>query len=377
MAAFQPPEQKEPGASPLLVSEDSVVQCTSGAVRITCWGRHSWQKDLIVSEALFLPANSFWKCQPLVDSSEVAALSVSLDGVRAVVYRDGSVSALLATPFKSARRRAGILEAWNLLVRGARSVEPQWQSIDPRQLARNLFLSISDGLLVKQDPEFQEEAIPESFAHAIDWLRKHRHILASKKQLAETVGMSQSTLSNYFRHYCGMGFSRYHTIQRLLLARSVFLADPECRLRDVAFLCGFSSAPLFVRAVRRMLGISPKELRSAVLGSGELPKWSGFRTIRPHEDSGSNPPGHDSDVASDREDRISILVENYTPESVQVSWMEIEKPIPVCVLAPFGATIFDWNAAPVLRLSNLTGSCTRYYHLGRTNASIQWATDEE
>lgn len=93
-------------------------------------------------------------------------------------------------------------------------------------------------------------------ARAVRWLRTHFAETVRIEDLAETAGMSVTSLHRHFRGITSMTPIQYQKLLRLQAARARLMATRE-DVSEVGFAVGYDSPSQFSREYRRMFGKSP------------------------------------------------------------------------------------------------------------------------
>lgn len=78
--------------------------------------------------------------------------------------------------------------------------------------------------------------------------------------IANAAGVSCGHLHALFRDHIGRT-PRQEVLRRRLRAAQAFLSDPRRPISEIALACGFADQASFTRAVRRVLGTTPGQLR--------------------------------------------------------------------------------------------------------------------
>lgn len=86
----------------------------------------------------------------------------------------------------------------------------------------------------------------------------------SLSEVAAAVGVSRSHFAHLFKNYINMTFVDFLTLERVKLSETFFM-NPQLRITDIAFECGFSSISSFNRAFRKVKGCSPTEFRATMI----------------------------------------------------------------------------------------------------------------
>ena len=89
-------------------------------------------------------------------------------------------------------------------------------------------------------------------------LQDHPDIRKDLCEFAETMGVSEKTLSRLFTNETGLTFRRWR--QRARLLSSMTLLERGDRITDVALACGYQSMSAFIAAFRMQIGVSPREI---------------------------------------------------------------------------------------------------------------------
>lgn len=79
------------------------------------------------------------------------------------------------------------------------------------------------------------------------------------KRLSERFGLSASTLSHEFRRYIHHSVYDYILYRRIMLAKRMLFGSAP--IAEIAYRCGFGDYSNFLRAFRRMNGVSPNAYR--------------------------------------------------------------------------------------------------------------------
>lgn len=90
----------------------------------------------------------------------------------------------------------------------------------------------------------------------------------SPGDVASELGVSESTLGKQFKGVTGYSFVEYATMVRVMKALEL-LADPHCRVNEVANRVGISDSRYFSSLFKRHTGYTPSEFRKIACGSME------------------------------------------------------------------------------------------------------------
>jgi AraC-like DNA-binding protein len=112
-----------------------------------------------------------------------------------------------------------------------------------------------------QDLGVQDDVYPayRQIAHIAEYIHSHYHENISLAELAASAGMSISRVERLFQkvfHYS----PRQLLVQcRLSAARSLIESEPEKKIADVAYDCGYTDHSAFSRQFKSTFGMSPTE----------------------------------------------------------------------------------------------------------------------
>ena len=85
----------------------------------------------------------------------------------------------------------------------------------------------------------------------------------SLSQLSERLGISARTIETVVKSATGKTFRELHQEMVFSLAVSLFVSQPSLSIKELSFQVGYSSSRSFARRVKKMWGVTPRELRSA------------------------------------------------------------------------------------------------------------------
>lgn len=100
-----------------------------------------------------------------------------------------------------------------------------------------------------------------AISSALDFIDKHLFEPLTLEEVAGVAGLSPFHFSRLFTAIIGESVISYVRRRRLAVAAMRLVREPETRLIDLAFDCGFESQEAFTRAFRRTLGMTPGELK--------------------------------------------------------------------------------------------------------------------
>jgi AraC-like DNA-binding protein/ligand-binding sensor protein len=122
-------------------------------------------------------------------------------------------------------------------------------------------LSILSNQIVMQ----QENSEPPVIRRAKEFINEHQTEDLTLGQVAKAVNTSTFYFCKVFKKATGINFTDYLSRVRIEKSKNLLL-NPNLRISEIAFEVGFQSLTHFNRVFKRVLGQSPTEYRSKVLG---------------------------------------------------------------------------------------------------------------
>lgn len=92
------------------------------------------------------------------------------------------------------------------------------------------------------------------------YVQDHYHLPIDRKTAAVELGLSPNRIYVLCRQFGQQGFQELLEEKRMLQAKS-YLTNSRLKVEAVAALCGYSGAPYFIRAFRKLTGVSPGQWR--------------------------------------------------------------------------------------------------------------------
>lgn len=102
----------------------------------------------------------------------------------------------------------------------------------------------------------------DPFFGIVTWIEQHLDQALSLEQIAAQAGLSPYHFSRLFTARMGRSVMAYVRGRRLVSGARRLCAEPDLKLVDLAFDCGFESQEAFTRAFKRLFGVSPGRFRS-------------------------------------------------------------------------------------------------------------------
>lgn len=119
---------------------------------------------------------------------------------------------------------------------------------------------VSNQVVVKQ-----ENAEPPTITRAKNFIKEHQTEDLSLGDVAKAVNTSTFYFCKMFKKVTGINFTDYLSRIRIEKSKNLLL-NPNLRISEIAFEVGFQSLTHFNRVFKRILGQSPTEYRSHLLG---------------------------------------------------------------------------------------------------------------
>lgn len=102
---------------------------------------------------------------------------------------------------------------------------------------------------------------PDKIALIKQYVEDHYMTPLNVPETARRFYLSSGHFSHFFRREVGVSFMNYVNMYRISKTEE-FLRQTECRISEIASLCGFGSISQFNRVFRNITGRSPREFRS-------------------------------------------------------------------------------------------------------------------
>jgi len=111
----------------------------------------------------------------------------------------------------------------------------------------------------------QENSEPPVIIRAKEYIHEHQTEELSLGQVAKAVNTSTFYFCKMFKKVTGINFTDYLSRVRIEKSKNLLL-NPNLRVSEIAFEVGFQSLTHFNRVFKKILGQSPTEYRSQLLG---------------------------------------------------------------------------------------------------------------
>ena len=102
----------------------------------------------------------------------------------------------------------------------------------------------------------------DTFPTVVEWIEQHLDEPLTLERVAERAGLSAYHFSRSFTARMGRSVMAHVRGRRLVRAARRLCHEPDLKLVDLAFDCGFDSQEAFTRAFKRVFGVSPGRFRT-------------------------------------------------------------------------------------------------------------------
>lgn len=102
----------------------------------------------------------------------------------------------------------------------------------------------------------------DPFSAVVAWIEQQLDQPLTLEQIAARAGLSPYHFSRLFTTRMGRSVMAHVRGRRLIRAARRLCDEPDVKLVDLAFDCGFESQEAFTRAFKRLFGVSPGRFRS-------------------------------------------------------------------------------------------------------------------
>ena len=103
---------------------------------------------------------------------------------------------------------------------------------------------------------------PDPFGALTAWIEQHLDEPLTLEQVAARAGLSPYHFSRLFTARMGRSVMAHVRGRRLVRGARRLCDDPDLKLVELAFDCGFESQEAFTRAFKRVFGVSPGRFRT-------------------------------------------------------------------------------------------------------------------
>jgi AraC-like DNA-binding protein len=121
-------------------------------------------------------------------------------------------------------------------------------------------------MLINQVVVRRENAEPPVISRAKEYIHEHQTEELSLGQVAKAVNTSTCYFCKIFKKITGTNFTNYVSHVRIEKSKNLLL-NPNLRVSEIAFEVGFQSLTHFNRVFKKILGQSPTEYRTQLIGA--------------------------------------------------------------------------------------------------------------
>ncbi|MNY27112.1 Xylose operon regulatory protein [compost metagenome] len=101
---------------------------------------------------------------------------------------------------------------------------------------------------------------PSLLQHIVKFIRTHLSDRLTMNDLTNEACMSKTSFYRYFKRELGMSPNEFVLKERIKFAKSL-LKDPAIQVNQVCFESGFDDCNYFIRAFKKIEGITPKQFQ--------------------------------------------------------------------------------------------------------------------
>lgn len=121
---------------------------------------------------------------------------------------------------------------------------------------RSIFRSLFE-LMLDQEPLFHDKA--DIVMKLDSYMKEHFTSSINTQSIAKEFGFTPAYLSKIFREYKNVSPSDYITDLRIERAKEILLANPSCKIKDIALSVGYNDPLYFSKVFKNLTGVSPKQ----------------------------------------------------------------------------------------------------------------------
>jgi len=155
-----------------------------------------------------------------------------------------------------------VLTIVNMIAAESRDQRPGGSAIADR-MGEVLFVSLLRNWMVEQQPErgLLASLIDVRLSRALRHIHQYPDHDLDLDKLAQVAGMSRTAFATRFKEVLGTPPAAYLAQWRMLTARRL-LMQTKLPTADIVERIGYGSGASFIRAFKRMLGVTPGAVRS-------------------------------------------------------------------------------------------------------------------
>ena len=136
---------------------------------------------------------------------------------------------------------------------GARCADPM-----PLRQLREAYLALNENEAAQGADRHSRERAVERIKQNVE---AHLAEEADTRALLEGVFLSSSQAGALFKNATGMSIHRYVVTRRLAEAARLLREEPEARVKDIAWRCGFADASHLINSFQKKYGMTPEKYR--------------------------------------------------------------------------------------------------------------------
>ena len=113
------------------------------------------------------------------------------------------------------------------------------------------------------ESDHYDDLYPDRLVDVIKFLKENLHEQITLRQVADIACMTEQSFCRFFKKRTKKSFSRFLSDLRIVEACHLLLQTDHA-VGDIAFQCGYSSAPHFCKVFKEYTGISPFQYKSSL-----------------------------------------------------------------------------------------------------------------
>ena len=121
---------------------------------------------------------------------------------------------------------------------------------------RSIFRSLFE-LMLDQEPLFHDKT--DIVMKLDSYMKENFTTSINTQSIAKEFGFTPAYLSKIFREYKKISPSDYITDLRIERAKELLLANPSCKIKDIALSVGYNDPLYFSKVFKNLTGVSPKQ----------------------------------------------------------------------------------------------------------------------
>lgn len=126
--------------------------------------------------------------------------------------------------------------------------------------AAHLLQAVASYLCMERMVTLKKEELPIQIDN---FIMEHLTESLDAKMICEHFNISKTHLYGIARQSYGMGIAEHIRRLRITKAQNLLISNPQMRVSEISFFCGFSNYNYFITIFKRVTGLSPNAYRQA------------------------------------------------------------------------------------------------------------------